>query len=288
MAVDEMKTNPDIQSKKRKRSKRGLKKKSIELSDANHDDAPEEMPSVPTNLEKKRKSKKLKLTVDSSSESVEVVQKESETSLKSVNDEKKKTSEEASAAEAGNSELTIFHENDTLVSQSKKKKKKKKDKKSPANSVSQSAQGNHDSTSNASKPEKSKKKKWKKKKSKQKNESTNSPPKKSSSHNSNPVSSRSEKAISYLETWKNDRNKWKFEKLTQIWLFKNMFDENMVIFQICFIFFPALISFLIFFTFFRYLKQHLKLYWNISSIYKVKVKILLSSYAKVFSKKKKK
>jgi hypothetical protein len=33
-----------------------------------------------------------------------------------------------------------------------------------------------------------------------------------------------EKCISYLKRWHKDRQNWKFEKLRQIWLFRNMFD----------------------------------------------------------------
>lgn len=233
MAVNEIETNSDIQSKKRKKSKASSKKESIELS-TNHDDTAEEISSVPANVEKKRKSKKLKLTVES--ESVEVTHNASETSSKYVSNEK---SEEASAPETPNCEFNPSQENDSLVNQSKRKKKKEK--KSRANS--DSVQSN--SSSNATKSEKSKKKKWKKKKSKKKTESSNSPSKKNSS-NSNTASSRNEKAISYLETWKNDKDKWKFEKLTQIWLFKNMFDENMVIFQFFSYFLQFYFSLLIF------------------------------------------
>jgi hypothetical protein len=33
-----------------------------------------------------------------------------------------------------------------------------------------------------------------------------------------------EKCINYLKTWHEDRQNWKFEKLRQIWLFRNMLD----------------------------------------------------------------
>jgi hypothetical protein len=33
-----------------------------------------------------------------------------------------------------------------------------------------------------------------------------------------------EKCISYLKRWHEDRQNWKFEKLRQIWLFRNMLD----------------------------------------------------------------
>ncbi|XP_065226167.1 dentin sialophosphoprotein [Planococcus citri] len=36
------------------------------------------------------------------------------------------------------------------------------------------------------------------------------------------------KASSYLKCWKEDRQNWKFEKLTQLWLIKNMLQEDMV------------------------------------------------------------
>lgn len=37
------------------------------------------------------------------------------------------------------------------------------------------------------------------------------------------------KAINYLKLWKKDKSNWKFEKLRQIWLLQNMFNEAMVI-----------------------------------------------------------
>lgn len=40
--------------------------------------------------------------------------------------------------------------------------------------------------------------------------------------------SKQEKAIVYLETWNNNKNNWKFEKLTQMWLLKNMLDGTKV------------------------------------------------------------
>ncbi len=43
---------------------------------------------------------------------------------------------------------------------------------------------------------------------------------------------RKQKAILYLEMWKNDKPNWKFEKLTQVWLFKNMLDES----KVCYLF----------------------------------------------------
>jgi WKF domain len=33
------------------------------------------------------------------------------------------------------------------------------------------------------------------------------------------------KAIDYLRTWKSDRSVWKFQKVRQIWLLANMYDE---------------------------------------------------------------
>ncbi|XP_050543538.1 uncharacterized protein C7orf50 homolog [Daktulosphaira vitifoliae] len=38
-------------------------------------------------------------------------------------------------------------------------------------------------------------------------------------------SSRQERAIEYLLEWKNDRNIWKFKKIFQVWLIKNMYDS---------------------------------------------------------------
>lgn len=72
-----------------------------------------------------------------------------------------------------------------------------------------------------------KKNKFKKKKIKFKN--TNSI---ANIHNSSRIHEKKEKAISYLEKWKNDKNNWKFEKLTQYWLLKNMFDNDKVFSQI--------------------------------------------------------
>lgn len=40
--------------------------------------------------------------------------------------------------------------------------------------------------------------------------------------------SKQERAIAFLETWKNDKSNWKFEKLTQTWLLKNMLDGSKV------------------------------------------------------------
>ncbi|XP_044256103.1 uncharacterized protein C7orf50 homolog [Tribolium madens] len=37
-----------------------------------------------------------------------------------------------------------------------------------------------------------------------------------------------EKALNYLSKWKHDREEWKFEKLRQIWLQHNMYDESKV------------------------------------------------------------
>ena len=36
------------------------------------------------------------------------------------------------------------------------------------------------------------------------------------------------RAFAYLETWKNNSSNWKFEKIIQNWLLKNMLDEAMV------------------------------------------------------------
>lgn len=233
MAVDEMKTNSDTHSKKRKKSQRGSEKKiSIELSNSTHEEAIEDgkNPSVTTSHNKKRKSKKLKLSIGSPAESAELAHKDSEISSNFVSDEKtKKTPEQTSAIETADDKSTPQKENDSSISQSTKKKKKKgkKTKNSQANSASKSSICNKVDNSSATNSENSKKKK-RKKKSTKKNESTNSSSKNESSPNSNAASSRSEKAILYLETWKNDRNKWKFEKLTQFWLCKNMFDKIMV------------------------------------------------------------
>jgi hypothetical protein len=37
-----------------------------------------------------------------------------------------------------------------------------------------------------------------------------------------------EKCISYLKRWYEDRQNWKFEKLRQIWLFRNMLNPSKV------------------------------------------------------------
>lgn len=37
-----------------------------------------------------------------------------------------------------------------------------------------------------------------------------------------------EKCMNYLKIWHNDRQNWKFEKLRQIWLFRNMLDSSKV------------------------------------------------------------
>jgi len=37
-----------------------------------------------------------------------------------------------------------------------------------------------------------------------------------------------EKCMNYLKRWHDDRQNWKFEKLRQIWLFRNMLDPSKV------------------------------------------------------------
>lgn len=37
-----------------------------------------------------------------------------------------------------------------------------------------------------------------------------------------------EKTISYLTKWDTDRDEWKYEKLRQIYIQKNVFDENVI------------------------------------------------------------
>ena len=37
-----------------------------------------------------------------------------------------------------------------------------------------------------------------------------------------------EKCMNYLKRWHDDRQNWKFEKLRQIWLFRNMLDPSQV------------------------------------------------------------
>ncbi|XP_018356744.1 PREDICTED: uncharacterized protein C7orf50 homolog [Trachymyrmex septentrionalis] len=37
-----------------------------------------------------------------------------------------------------------------------------------------------------------------------------------------------QKALNYVSLWKHSRNKWKFEKLKQIWLMDNLLDENSI------------------------------------------------------------
>lgn len=37
-----------------------------------------------------------------------------------------------------------------------------------------------------------------------------------------------EKCMNYLKRWRDDRQNWKFEKLRQIWLFRNMLDPSKV------------------------------------------------------------
>ena len=40
--------------------------------------------------------------------------------------------------------------------------------------------------------------------------------------------SNKEKCMNYLKRWHDDRQNWKFEKLRQIWLFRNMLDPSKV------------------------------------------------------------
>lgn len=37
-----------------------------------------------------------------------------------------------------------------------------------------------------------------------------------------------EKTISYLTKWDTNRDEWKYEKLQQIYIQKNIFDENII------------------------------------------------------------
>lgn len=46
------------------------------------------------------------------------------------------------------------------------------------------------------------------------------------------------KALAYLKRWKEDKQNWKFEKLTQLWLLKNMFNHDLVSYRA--IFLPSL------------------------------------------------
>lgn len=41
-------------------------------------------------------------------------------------------------------------------------------------------------------------------------------------------SRKKEKALAYLKKWEDDKDNWRFEKLTQMWLLKNMYQEIMV------------------------------------------------------------
>ncbi len=43
-----------------------------------------------------------------------------------------------------------------------------------------------------------------------------------------PDSSAKDQAINYLRTWKSDRSNWKFNKVRQVWLLKNMYKESQV------------------------------------------------------------
>lgn len=86
--------------------------------------------------------------------------------------------------------------------------------------------------------------------------------------------SKQEKAIVYLETWKNNKNNWKFEKLTQMWLLKNMLDGIKVSCLFPASMFLASLYNQMQIICYRSLKKHSHYYWNISRVLKVLRKIL--------------
>lgn len=209
--IDKNKTK----SRKEKKGKRKLVETNIGDTQDNVSNVDDNLVEDVTKKKKRKKEKKeKKLSTDSSQLDKDVgINKESHrkkrTSKITSEEHVQKSTLQKPVIDASGSERDADDEPNHCE---KKKKKKKKEKQQHADRGS--GESKDDTSSVAAKPKKDKKKQTKDAESVDSSVDTS-------------ISAQTA-ATDYLKTWSNDKASWKFQKVRQVWLLQNLYDQSKV------------------------------------------------------------